>query len=170
MLIYKEYFLKIQIFHSIVKKILLFSGALILVVNLTILSYADSSLNVPLKVSNPLDIDRYKEPVTIGIPVPQELNIANTHNLRVTTSDSQATVHAQFRILSRWGELADKTRPIRWVLVDFQADVSAKGKAVYYLTTIESGSEKDLIMVDEPEGISVSEDEAKIVVDTGNLE
>lgn len=130
---------------------------------------SETPLYVPLTITNQLDIDRIHEPVTTGIPLPMDLNVTDTRNLKVTSSDGLTASHVQFKVLSRWGELSDKTKPIRWVLVDFRADVPAKGKAIYYLTMVESGAENVLRKVNELEGIFVSEDVEKIIVDTGPM-
>ncbi len=162
-----NYMKRKKIFTVLLSKILLLSGAISFMVTSAIIPCVASSLIVPLTVSNQLDIERIQEPITTGIPLPVELGITHTRSLRVTTSDGQAAVDTQFRVLSRWGELTDKKKPIKWVLVDFQADVPAKGKAIYYLTTVESGSEK--ARTDDLEGIIVTEDDAYVVVDTGPL-
>lgn len=59
-------------------------------------------------------------PVTIGVPLPPALH-GNVNQLRLQTT-TLTDVPAQFRVTSRWPD-----NSIRWVLVDFIADLSGTG-------------------------------------------
>ncbi|MBN1312993.1 MAG: hypothetical protein JXB30_16395 [Anaerolineae bacterium] len=92
-----------------------------------------TDLNVPLQVFNPLAVTRINEPVTSGVPLPRMLSITNPANLRLV-DDTGTPVPAQLTALARWGAAPEEAgAPIRWVLVDFQADVEAEGTAYYFL-------------------------------------
>jgi len=60
-------------------------------------------------------------PVTVGVPLPPTLH-ADVNQLRVQTQGGATPVPAQFRVMSRWPD-----NSIRWVLVDFMADLSGTG-------------------------------------------
>lgn len=64
-------------------------------------------------------------PVTVGVPLPPALH-ADVNQLRLQTQ-SQTAVPAQFRVMSRWPD-----NSIRWVLVDFLADLSGTGGVGQY--------------------------------------
>ena len=90
------------------------------------------SSGVGLTVQNPSGVPRVQEPVTLGVPVARAADLRDPRELRLLDPAGHP-VPAQFRVLSRWGPLADPTALVRWVLVDFQADVPARGAAVYTL-------------------------------------
>jgi len=90
----------------------------------------------------------------------KESGIISTDQLRVTDAQGKP-VPAQFRVLSRWGRLEDAKAPIRWVLVDFQADVPPRGTATYRL---QQGPPAPL-----PAGIEVSDKDAAVEVVTGPI-
>jgi len=94
------------------------------------LAYRDhASLDVTLTVNNPLTTARIGEPVTSGVPVPREAHLTDLDCLRLL-DDSGQPVAAQFTPLARWGSgPEDVNQPIRWLLVDFQADVAANDTA-----------------------------------------
>ena len=82
---------------------------------------------VKLKLVERLGVERRAEPVTTGIPIPRgELKSATA--ARLLGPDGKR-VRAQFRAAGLW-------RPdesIRWLLVDFQADLGAGRSADYVL-------------------------------------
>jgi hypothetical protein len=110
---------------------------------------APTSLNVPLRIDNPLKVARTGEPVTSGVPLPRDLGLTDPDRLRLV--DAAGTpVPAQFTPLARWGGSAglttggsaglttggppdDDRAPIRWVLIDFQATVGPQDTADYFL-------------------------------------
>ena len=110
-------------------------------------------LEIPLYIDETAGVERRGEPVTTGVPLEQGA-IQNTDRLTVRTSAGEA-VPAQFRTLSRWPDGS-----LKWVLVDFQADVEAGGKVVYVLNDFDARAV-------HPEGIEVSETEDEIAVVSG---
>ena len=123
-------------------------------------SLLHAAFRVPLTVKNESSVRRILEPVTTGVPLPQEAAVKDVSLLSVT--DTQGTpVPAQFTVLSRWhGTPDDSSKPIKWVLVDFQAHVEPDETAVYYLERLEDPSSAQT-------PLSISEDAEKILVDTG---
>ena len=92
-----------------------------------------AGLDVTLTVSNPLTAACTDEPVTSGVPLPRDLNVTDLSALRLLDAGGQP-VAAQFTPLARWGGLlSDARRPLRWLLLDFQADLPADGAASYRL-------------------------------------
>jgi hypothetical protein len=108
-------------------------------------------LDVTLAISNPLATARAleDEPVTSGVPIPRGASLTDLNSLRFLDGSGQP-VAAQFTPLARWGGSAGLTtggsaglttggapdvpvRPVRWLLLDFQADVPASGAASYRL-------------------------------------
>lgn len=122
-------------------------------------SQEQEPLSIRLTVSNRLNIPRHQEPVTSGVPLAADSNITEAENLRMTRVDG-TEVPAQFRVLARWGPLSETKRPIKWVLVDFNADIPPGADAVYYLKT---GREKPT------SGIGIQETDEEIKVNTGAM-
>ncbi len=115
-------------------------------------------LDLTLTVSNPLDSARQDEPVTSGVPLPRDLALTDLSRLRLLDGAGEA-VPAQFTPLARWGGASDDdSRPVRWLLLDFQADVPANGAASYRL--VDSGgaapSYPTLSLSDGPSAVTVS--------------
>ncbi len=104
-------------------------------------------------------------PVTRGVPLPAG-NIRGTEGLGVLDPDG-AGVPAQFRILGRWPDGS-----VKWVLVDFQADPAASGRAVYTLTD-ETADGKRMVLTQSESMPSttfrIEESEHHLHVDTGML-
>lgn len=95
----------------------------------TISQVFPQSISVPLKVSEALiasasGINRTSEPVTVGIPFPDDANIASIDQLGITGRSVY-----QFRQLDKW-----PSGNLKWVLVDFLADVSPRSASTYMLT------------------------------------
>lgn len=94
---------------------------------------APTSLNVPLRVQNRSDVERTNEPVTSGLPLPKELNLQDVSGLGLVDA-AGSSLPAQFIPLARWGGAPDDaSRPVRWLLLDFQASIPARGETVYFL-------------------------------------
>ncbi|MHC4716004.1 MAG: golvesin C-terminal-like domain-containing protein, partial [Planctomycetota bacterium] len=94
------------------------------------------STTIDLTINEISSVNRIGEPVTSGVPLPDG-GITSIDNIRLM--DGAQEVPAQFKVLSRWNAEVDQTGAyIKWVLVDFQADVSAGSSKVY---TLEYGSE-----------------------------
>lgn len=89
----------------------------------------------PLRVSNPSTVALQAAPVTSGVPLPVALWITDAASLRVLAPSGQP-IPAQFTVLARWGGAPeDSGQGIRWVLVDFQADMAPQSTMTYTLTT-----------------------------------
>ncbi len=94
---------------------------------------ASTNLDVTLRVRNTLAVARSGEPVTSGVPIPRSLNLTSLALLHLL-GPGGTPVPAQFTALARWGGAPnDASKPVRWLLVDFQADVPASGSAQYRL-------------------------------------
>lgn len=85
-----------------------------------------SSQGVALTIEEPVGIDRKAEPVTSGVPLPQG-SVSDPAQLSLADEKGQP-VPCQFTPQCRWPDGS-----IKWVLLDFQSDVPAKGKAGYKL-------------------------------------
>jgi hypothetical protein len=86
-------------------------------------------IQVPITVSEALTasaagVHRALEPVTVGIPLPDDAKISSINQLGLA-----GTPACQFRQLDVW-----PSGNVKWVLVDFLADVPAKSSATYMLT------------------------------------
>ena len=137
-----------------------FLGPVCTLVFFLILSFSCfASLNVPLTVTDYAGMNRTQEPVTSGVPLPESANIISTSQLILVDSQGNP-VPAQFTVLSRWhGTPDDETKPIKWVLIDFQANVPENQSSVYYLK--DNGNSSSL------PPIYVQEESDKIIVNTG---
>ena len=126
-------------------------------------SLSAQGLAVPLTVQEPAGIARTAEPVTVGVPLPRDGGVASVDRLGLF--DGDVAVPAQFRVLSRWDGLAsDTSRPIRWVLVDFQSTLAANGARIYTLRDTGAGNAG-------PQGLSLdTSDPAAWVVRTGAID
>jgi hypothetical protein len=136
-----------------------------------------AGLDVTLTVKNPLDTARTDEPVTSGVPIPRDVNLTDLGSLRLLNGSGQP-VAAQFAPLARWGGSAgltaggsvglttggapgDTGRPVRWLLLDFQADVPADGTALYRL--VDSGGASPSYPT-----LSVTDTASSVAVDVGS--
>ena len=115
-------------------------------------------LSVPLAVPEFSGIARVNEPVRSGVPLPRHAEIFSPSSLRLLRAG--VPVPARFTVLGRWGSGPDDTNaPIRWVLVDFNADVPAAGTNVW--TLVEGGPGPAL------PAVGVTESTTNVVVTTG---
>ncbi len=113
---------------------------------------------IPLTIRETAGVSRRLDPVTTGVPIPREADLRDTNRLRLVAAGG-GEVDAQFRVLSRWPVPAGvDPAPIRWLLVDFQATVSANGVARFQLR--DDGPQGDvarpLAVRETPEGVVVS--------------
>lgn len=97
-----------------------------------------------------------KAPVTVGIPMPAQLH-TDENTLQVSPKGGGA-VDAQFRVTSRWPDGS-----IRWVLVDFIADLSGAGGVGEY--ELEPGGSGNATGTD----LTVADGATDIVVNTGHV-
>jgi len=87
-----------------------------------------SSFSVPLVVTNPLGQARAGEPLTAGVPVARG-RLRQADHLQLRDAQGRLTP-LQLEVTARWGDGS-----IKWLLLDFQAEVAALGQAVYQLVT-----------------------------------
>ena len=121
---------------------------------------AELPVHVTVEDTSSNETDRTQEPVTSGVPLPRNAAVTNVHSL-ILMDEQDREVPTQFRVLSRWhGPADDETLPIRWVLIDFQADIPAGGSRSYRLDT---GVYQQQIH----DGISIDEQENSLTIDTG---
>jgi len=136
-------------------------------------------LDVTLTVSNSLGSARIGEPVTSGVPIPRDVNLIDLGPLRLLDGSGQP-IAAQFTPLARWGGSAglttggstglttgsapdDTSQPVRWLLLDFQADVPANTAASYRLVGGGTG------MPTYPT-LSVTDTTSAVAVDAGSAQ
>jgi hypothetical protein len=85
-------------------------------------------------VKEQLGVARKGEVIRQGVPLGRALGVTGTTSLAIAASDGRL-VPAEFHVLSRWnGALTDVSKPIKWLLVIFSADVAANTTSTYYLT------------------------------------
>jgi hypothetical protein len=121
---------------------------------------ANATIDIPLSVTDYSGTDRNSEPVTTGVPLPESANILTIRQLQLK-DDRGVNVPAQFVVLARWrGIPTDITKPIKWVLLDFQATVLANRTGTYHLTDGGIGNASSTKM-------AIIEDSSKIAVSTG---
>lgn len=120
-------------------------------------------LDVSLSVEDFAGIDRVAEPVRSGVPVPRAVAITDVESFRIVDADG-APVAAQFEVTSRWdGTPDDVSKPIKWVLASFLADVDAGGASTYRLQSSSTAQSQAPTQT----ALGVTEDAGKIVVRTG---
>ena len=115
------------------------------------------SERLSLTVRNPVDAGRHTAPARSGVPFPQGV-LGSSRTMRLL-DQSGSEVALQTRTLGRWHD-----GTVKWVLVDFQADVPVTSEAEY---TLEYGSAVSRGTYEKP--LRVSEDESGVTVDTGRL-
>jgi hypothetical protein len=145
---------------------------LIAMVLLPAFGMADSTnpLSVTLAVKENAGVARNEEPVTSGISIPKEAAILSTQNLAIFDEDNKE-IPAQFRVLARWhGAPGDSSKPIKWLLIDFEASVSAHGLSTYHLRSGGSGSSGSaLAEYNTPDVITVNTGPLKFTVNKNNF-
>jgi len=121
---------------------------------------AAGALDVSLTIANRLPVARQEEYVTFGLPIPPQRNLIHLSELRLL-DDLGDPVACQFTPLARWGGAPEDTsKAVRWLLLDFQADVGA-------------GSSADFRLVDSAgptataRPLLVSENAGELTVNTG---
>ena len=81
---------------------------------------------IEIRVKEGEGIARERWPLTRGVPLPEGA-VKGVEGLWVEDGEGEVKA-AQFRVLGRWPEGS-----VKWVLVDFQGDVEARGESVYLL-------------------------------------
>jgi hypothetical protein len=123
-------------------------------VSLFLLIRGVGAMEIPLYVDETAGVERLEEPVTTGVPLERGI-LQDLDRLAIETTTGEA-VPAQFRTLSEWPDGS-----VKWVLIDFQANVGANGRATYLLS--DSGTRavhaEKLEVVDAEKEVAVSSDE-----------
>jgi hypothetical protein len=114
--------------------------------------------DVKLTVNNTGQAKYDSFPVTSGVPLSEAMGVKDISGLAIVDAGGKP-VPAQFKVLSRWGALADASKPIKWVLCDFQADVAPRAKAGFGLRAGQGSP--------SGQGIRVEDGKEAIAVDTG---
>ena len=81
---------------------------------------------IEIRVKETEGIARKHWPLTRGVPLPEGL-VKGVVGLWVEDREGEVKA-AQFRVLGRWPQGS-----VKWVLVDFQGDVEARGESIYLL-------------------------------------
>lgn len=119
-------------------------------------------IDVLLTIINDLPVTRVDEPLTSGVPIPRSAALRDLSTLRLLDAAGHV-VPCQFTPLARWGGAPDDaTKPVRWLLLDLQANVPANGVATYRLR--DGGGPTPTYPP-----LSVSEDGAGVTIDTGAI-
>ena len=116
-----------------------------------------TSMRVPIAISNRGDAPYKSVPIMCGIPFPEGV-LASHEHLRLLDTDG-AEVPLQTRMLGQWLDYS-----VKWVSLDFQADVPAGSEGVYML---EYGSEIERKRFGTT--LKAHEDSNTVTVDTGRL-
>ncbi len=111
---------------------------------------------VEIIIEESLGLDRFREPVTAGIPFPKGL--LKDRNSLTLIGKKNKPIPLQAETLAVWPD-----QSIKWLLLDFEADGSAKSALSYFLHVDSSLSEKPV----HSEGIKMSDDDSCITVNTG---
>jgi hypothetical protein len=122
---------------------------------LTVSIIYSQTLPVELYLDEPSGISRTADPITTGIPLPQGL-VSDSAGLTVTDGNG-TPVPCQLQVMNRW----PFDNSIRWLLMDFQADVSAGQTKTFKLASSAPPSAGT--------GLSVTEDNSFITVNTGTI-
>ncbi len=111
----------------------------------------------PLIVENRLLQPRSQEPVSFGLPLSEKLGITGPDQLAITDAGGER-IPAQFTPLARW--LQNPNKPIKWVFIDFLANVPSSGKTAYYLVKGQKNPQPT-------PSLSVINQETSVAIDTG---
>jgi hypothetical protein len=121
---------------------------------------------VPILVREVHGVPRIAEPVTFGMPIPESAKLKDVKSLYVRSPNDEI-VPSQIRVLQRWRAAPDaKKAPIRWILVDFQADVEAHGVATYRLQLAKKGKKPKGVKLAKPR-FDVALSASRLAVETG---
>lgn len=113
---------------------------------------------VQLTVEEPAGVNRKAEPVTSGVPLPRGC-AAEASALSLLDEKSQV-IRCQFTPLCRWPDGS-----IKWVLLDFLADVDAGAQSKY---TLKRGA-SDASLDPQAKQVHVLENQRVVEIDTGVL-
>ena len=114
---------------------------------------------VPVRVSGDdrAQFDRRGEPVSLGVPFPRGA-VASGESWSLI-KDGGKSLPVQTTILDRWGDGS-----VRWMLADFQADVSAGHTSNYSLVNLPFPASTPLTLTHSPAGLAVNTGAAQFVL------
>lgn len=123
-------------------------------------SFTARALDVPLVVEERFGARREAQPVAGGVPLPRGL-MKDTATLRVV-DDAGKDVPAQFTVLGKWWP----DESIRWVLVEFQADLAPGSVSTWRLKDGGAGTARESYLKAEKtaEGVTVDTGRLKFTV------
>lgn len=115
-------------------------------------------MRIPILIEEVKGIERFQEPLTVGIPFPQG-QIRDEKVLRLF--DKEKALPLQIKELKRWPDGS-----LKWALCDFRADCSPHSKKEYYL------DQRPEIESPEPKGggIIIRNYPDAMLIDTGSVE
>ena len=111
------------------------------------------SINILIKEL--MGVNRLNEPVSFGIPF--EKGLFHNPNVLCLHDENDNLVHLQVSALNKWIDGS-----MKWVLIDFQANVDANSETLYKLTLEKASNRK--------EGIFISREQNSLVVNTGKAQ
>lgn len=112
---------------------------------------------IQIHVANEQNLDRVNEPINVGIPIPEQLNLTSTTRLSLQSADG-VNIPCQVTPLAWWSN-----KSIKWVLLHFQASVTSQQTAKYDLII------DDKYQQSEATYIAQVKDE-QIIINTGQLQ
>lgn len=115
---------------------------------------------VALRVRDRSGVNHRATPTTTGVPIAESENILDPIAQLKLVDDTGSQIPAQFAVAARWGNLNDTRRPVKWVHVDFLADLDANQSREYFLTRRDS-------QTFSPSNMPVTETGSSITIDTG---
>lgn len=120
-------------------------------------------LEVTLTVDHPSSYEPENEPVTLGVPIPRDVNLIDLEQLRLLDRTGQP-LPAQFTPLARWGGApGDESKPVRWLLVDFQFRSAPDEEDVSLYRLVNSGGAQPQYQ----QTLLVEEAADSLILDTG---
>ena len=139
--------------------------------------------DIELRVKERAGVARSGEITTSGVPLPRDFGAYSPDDLALFDA-SGSPVPCQKRVTARWGGSPDDaSKPVKWVLFDFPANVGASGESVYYVRRsgaraepagefdggqgLHAGNNISGMQTADPQYISVSDDGTTVSVDTG---
>lgn len=119
------------------------------------LGFSNGMGAAPVRLIERAGIARVQEPVTVGVPLPKGACYDAAH-LRLRDQRGQP-VSLQTHVLARWSDGS-----LKWVLLDFQANIEASGEICWYL-----GTAAEPALSDQSGGLSVRRCGDQLAIETG---
>ena len=123
----------------------------------------DFKTGVSVTVRERDGLDRVAEPTRFAFPFAKKDKFKKPHKLVVLNQDGEI-VPSQARVTQRWkGAPENSKKPIRWLLIDIQADVEAFGETTY---TVRKLQKKTDVLPEAPT-LNVSVVDNRVRAETG---